>query len=107
MKLPFAAGWAATMLFVILAWVLFRAPTFDAALRIYEGLLGLGPVGSGFKWRTIAAAAAVAVLGPTAWTLVHKLPPGRWLAIVFAVLFVAVLFKIGDDSNYEFIYFQF
>ena len=26
---------------------------------------------------------------------------------VFAVLFVLVLFKIGDDANYEFIYFQF
>jgi D-alanyl-lipoteichoic acid acyltransferase DltB (MBOAT superfamily) len=107
LKLPFAAGWAMTMLFVALAWVLFRAPSFDAALRIYEGLLGFGPVGAGFKWRTIAAAAAVAIFGPTTWTLVHKLPPRRWLAIVFAVLFLAVLFKIGDDSNYEFIYFQF
>jgi D-alanyl-lipoteichoic acid acyltransferase DltB (MBOAT superfamily) len=105
--LPFGLGFAATMLFVILAWVLFRAPSFDAAVRMYEGLFGFAGVGSGFKWRTIAVAAAVATLGPTAWTLVHKLPPRRWLAVAFAILFVAVLFKIGDDANYEFIYFQF
>ena len=57
---------------------------------------------------TLAAAAAlVAVLGPTAWTFVHRLPPRRWIAIGFAILLVVVLFKIGDDANYEFIYFQF
>ena len=60
-----------------------------------------------FKWRTILVAALVAVLGPTAWTFVHRLPPRRWIAIGFAILLVVVLFKIGDDANYEFIYFQF
>ncbi len=34
-------GWALTLLFVILVWVLFRAPTFDVALRVYKGLFGL------------------------------------------------------------------
>ena len=100
-------GWALTFLFVTLCWVLFRAPTFDAALTIYQGLFGLAPFGAGFKWRALAAAAAFAVIGPTAWTLVHRLPPQSWIAVVFAILFVAVLLKIGDDANYEFIYFQF
>jgi len=27
--------------------------------------------------------------------------------VIAALLFVIVLFKIGDDANYEFIYFQF
>jgi hypothetical protein len=35
------------------------------------------------------------------------MPPWRTLAVAWAVLFVIVLFKIGDDANYEFIYFQF
>jgi alginate O-acetyltransferase complex protein AlgI len=105
--MPKAIGCGLTFVFVMLAWVLFRAPSFDAALRVYEALFGLAPLGTSFKWRAIAAAAALAVLGPTAWTLVHKLPPRRWIAIAFAVLFVIVLFKIGDDANYEFIYFQF
>lgn len=52
-------------------------------------------------------AAAFAFIGPTAWALVHKAPPARWLAVATALLFVLVLFKIGDDANYEFIYFQF
>ncbi|HEY8383106.1 MAG TPA: MBOAT family O-acyltransferase [Microvirga sp.] len=106
-KMPTLVGWGLTFLFVILTWVLFRAPNFDAALRIYEGLLGLSGWGFTFKWRAIAIAAAVAIVGPTAWTFVHRLPPHRWIAVAFAILFVIVLFKIGDDANYEFIYFQF
>jgi D-alanyl-lipoteichoic acid acyltransferase DltB (MBOAT superfamily) len=107
LAMPNAVGWALTFVFVMLAWVLFRATSFDAALRIYEGLFGLTTLGSGFKWRAITAAAAIAILGPTAWTLVHKLPPYRWIAVAFAILFVITLFNIGDDANYEFIYFQF
>jgi alginate O-acetyltransferase complex protein AlgI len=105
--MPAALGWVLTGLFVILTWVLFRAQSFDAALRVYEGLLGGTSWGTEFKWRSIAIAAAVALIGPTAWAAVHRLPPRRWLAIGFAVLFVLVLVKIGDDANYEFIYFQF
>ncbi len=52
-------------------------------------------------------AGLVATLGPTAWNAVHRLPPRRSLALAVALLFVLVLLKIGDDANYEFIYFQF
>jgi alginate O-acetyltransferase complex protein AlgI len=105
--MPAWLGWALTMTFVVLVWVPFRATTFDAALHIYKSLFFLAPLGSGFKWRSIAVAAAVALVGPTAWTFVHRVPPKRWIAVAFAVVFVIVLFKIGDDANYEFIYFQF
>ena len=107
LAMPRLLGWVLTFAFVVLTWVLFRAATFEGAMRIYEGLLGLGPVGAGFKWRAIAMAAAVAFIGPTAWAFVHRVPPRPWIAALFAVLFVIVLFKIGDDANYEFIYFQF
>jgi D-alanyl-lipoteichoic acid acyltransferase DltB (MBOAT superfamily) len=105
--MPAVAGWAVTLAFVILTWVLFRAQTFDAALRIYQGLFGLTGWGTDFKWRSIALAAAIAVIGPTAWTAVHKVPPWRVIAVGFAALLALVLFKMGDDANYEFIYFQF
>ncbi|MBP1180099.1 MBOAT family O-acyltransferase [Methylobacterium sp. PvR107] len=105
--IPAPLGWALTSLFVVLTWVLFRATSFEAALAIFKGLFGLAPKGSGFKWRTIAVAALVATAGPTAWAAVHRLPPRRLLAFGFALLFVLVLLKIGDDANYEFIYFQF
>jgi alginate O-acetyltransferase complex protein AlgI len=105
--MPILLGWALTTLFVMLTWVLFRATSFAAAGAIYAGLFGLGELGSGFKWRTILMAAAIATLGPSAWVAVHRLSPRRWLAALFAVLFVVVLLKIGDDANYEFIYFRF
>ena len=91
----------------MLCWVLFRATSFEAALAIYKGLIGLAPTGTGFKWRALLPAAAFAIIGPTAWNLVHKLPPARWIAVLSGLLFVIILLKIGEDANYEFIYFQF
>ena len=105
--MPAALGWLMTFLFVALCWVLFRATSFEAALAIYKGLIGFAPLGTGFKWRALLPAAAFAILGPTAWALVHRLPPARWLAVIAGVVFVLILFKIGEDANYEFIYFQF
>lgn len=107
LPMPAILGWLLTFLFVLLCWVLFRAPTFEAALAVYKGLVGLAPLGTGFKWRALLPAAAFAIIGPSAWALVQRLPPSRWLAVVAAALFVLILFKIGEDANYEFIYFQF
>jgi D-alanyl-lipoteichoic acid acyltransferase DltB (MBOAT superfamily) len=106
-RMPRPAGWTLTMLFVVFTWVLFRAPTFEAALHIYEGLLGLSPLGTSVKWRAIALAAAVACLGPTAWAAIQLVPPRRWMAVGLAVALIAILLQIGDAANYEFIYFQF
>jgi alginate O-acetyltransferase complex protein AlgI len=107
LPMPVLLGWALTFVFVMLCWVLFRAQSFEAAILIYKGLFGFAEWGHGFKWRAIALAAAVAIIGPTAWVLSERIPPWRSAAIGFAILFVLVLFKIGDDANYEFIYFQF
>jgi len=107
LRMPALAGWGLTFVFVMLTWVLFRAETFEAARRIFEALLGFAETGRSFKWRSIAVAALVATAGPTAWAFVHRLPPRRSIAIAFAIVLVVVLFKIGDDANYEFIYFQF
>ncbi len=107
LAMPALAGWALTFLFVAGTWVLFRAQGFGAAMEIYKGLLGLSGVGEGFKWRALVPAALVAILGPTAWQAANGMKPRLWLAILLAIVFVLVLFKIGDDANYEFIYFQF
>jgi alginate O-acetyltransferase complex protein AlgI len=105
--MPPVLGWAFTFLFVMLCWVLFRAVSFEAATIIYKGLFGLADWGTGFKWRAIALAASVAIIGPTAWDMVQKMPPRRIVAVAFGLMLALVLFKIGDDANYEFIYFQF
>ncbi len=107
LHMPQWAGWALTMLFVMFTWVLFRAPTFEAALRIYDGMMGLTSLGHGFKWRSIVIAAAAACLGPTAWAAIQLTPPRRWVAVGFAAALIAVVLQIGDAANYEFIYFQF
>ncbi len=108
-NLPFPPllGAVLTFVFVMLCWVLFRATSFAAALTIYKAMLGFAPFGTGFKWRSLAVASAFAIIGPTSWSLVQRAPVTRWVAALFAVLFVFVLLKIGDDANYDFIYFQF
>jgi alginate O-acetyltransferase complex protein AlgI len=105
--MPMLLGCLLTFLFVMLCWVLFRAQNFEAALLVYKGLFGIAEWGTGFKWRAIALAASVAIIGPTAWDMVQKIPPKRIIAVIFGILLALVLFKIGDDANYEFIYFQF
>ena len=107
LRMPLVVGWLLTFVFVMLTWVLFRAGTFDVALKMFKALFGFAELGRGFKWRSIAVAALVATIGPTAWAFVHRLPPWRSIAVAFAIVLVVVLFKIGDDANYEFIYFQF
>jgi hypothetical protein len=87
--------------------VLFRAESFAASATLYKALFGFAAMGSWFKWRALAVAAAFAFIGPTAYALVERAPPRRWIAVAAAVLFAIVLLKIGDDANYEFIYFQF
>jgi D-alanyl-lipoteichoic acid acyltransferase DltB (MBOAT superfamily) len=110
-SMPDALGWLLTFAFVALAWVLFRAPSFSAATAVYAGLLGLNPAGPGQAamafWPLLALGAALATIGPTAWTLSRSLPPLRWAAALIALVLVAVLLKVGDDSNADFIYAQF
>jgi D-alanyl-lipoteichoic acid acyltransferase DltB (MBOAT superfamily) len=107
LPMPTILGWALTFLFVALTWVLFRASSFDAAMLMYQSLFGFAEWGTVFKWKAIAIAAAVAMIGLSAWDFVTKVPPTRLAAVAFAFVFVLVIFKIGDEANYEFIYFQF
>jgi hypothetical protein len=109
--MPDAIGWILTFAFVALAWVLFRAPSFSAATAIYAGLAGFGAPGTGQAslafWQLLAVAAALATIGPTAWKLSREMPPLRWAAAAVALMLIAVLLKVGDDSNADFIYAQF
>ena len=85
-----------------------RADLRCGAHRSTRALFGFAPLGGGFKWRAIAFAAAVAIARPDRLGLrAQACRRGARIAVAFAVLFVLVLFKIGDDANYEFIYFQF
>ncbi len=105
--LPAAVGWLLTFAFVVATWVLFRAPDLSTALRLGEALAGGAPLGTGFSWRTLAPAAAIACLGPTALVIAGRVRPRPSVAVGLSLLFVVLLLRLGEDANYAFIYFQF
>ena len=105
--MPNAAGFLLTFLFVVLAWVLFRAPSFGSALAVYKGLVAFGRLGDGLPVGPLAVAAVVAMVGPTAWEMVVRCPPARWVAVAVTLVVVVLLLKVGDDANYAFIYARF
>jgi D-alanyl-lipoteichoic acid acyltransferase DltB (MBOAT superfamily) len=105
--MPTVLGWVLTLLFVMLAWPLFRAPTFAAALPIFHGLTSFSAPGALPNLAPLAFGGAVALLAPTTWSLATRLRPSPLLGAILAVLLLVVLVRIGDGENYEFIYFRF
>ena len=109
-RMPAPLGWALTLLFVLAAWVPFRAPDFATALRIYAGALGFAGVGS---VRVPGAAvlllgAAVALLGPSSQAVaLDRARPSPWLAGAAGLAAAGLLLLAGGRVPNEFIYFQF
>ena len=57
---------------------------------------------------SILIAALIAFRGPTSQEVALKrLRPMRWGAAAAALVLCLILLKLGDDTNYEFVYFQF
>ena len=113
-------GWPVTMLLVIIGWVVFRAPTMEQAVYMYEGMAGLnGFVADYDLWlqtdslmyATLAIGILI-VLGPrllrseTGWS--GWLPTAslalRWLMMP---LFALTVLKLTAASYSPFLYFQF
>ena len=107
LHMPALLGWGLTLLFVVLAWVLFRAPSFEVAERLYMTLAGAAPFGAALKWRLLLPAAGFAMIGPTAYDIAMKARPSKGLGVALAFAFVLLLLELGNEQNYEFIYFQF
>jgi alginate O-acetyltransferase complex protein AlgI len=107
LHVPALLGWGMTLLFVVLAWVLFRAPSFEVAERLYMTLAGAAPFGAALKWRLLLPAAGFAMIGPTAYDIAMKARPSKGLGVALAFAFVLLLLELGNEQNYEFIYFQF
>jgi D-alanyl-lipoteichoic acid acyltransferase DltB (MBOAT superfamily) len=110
LSLPPLAGWAATLAFVSLAWVLFRSPDLATASALYASLAGVGGAAVTYDASAVlfVAAAAVALLLPTSQRVVEQwIRPWPWLAVAQAVALVALLLEVGKDRAADFIYFQF
>jgi alginate O-acetyltransferase complex protein AlgI len=107
--LPPLAGWLVTMLFVLVGWVLFRAPTFSVAGSIASSLVGFnGASGHIEQSKLLVVAALASALIPSAHQIIDglKQPVGA-LAIGAALLAVVCLFQEGQGAPVQFIYFQF
>lgn len=107
---PPLLGWLATLVFVVVGWVLFRAADFAAAARMLAAMAGAGSdvVANDDGWYFVAVAAAFAVLGPSNAELAARPRLARRrVALPVALALVACLMRVGQGRGLEFIYFQF
>lgn len=107
--MPKPLGWAVTMLFVLLGWVLFRAASFSIAASIVGSLAGLGGLaGTIASVKLIVAAALASALIPSAHEIINSpRKPHPALAAVGAVLAAYCILEVGQGAPVNFIYFQF
>ena len=108
--MPRWLGWVLTLGFVLVAWVLFRAPDFGTALRVLGGMAGVNGLGRVrvHDGPVMALAVAVALLGPTSQGFaLGRLRPAAWAAVPAGIALVGLLLLAGGRIPNEFIYFQF
>lgn len=105
--IPKPVGWALLTVFLLFTWILFRAPTLAAAWHLVAALM-TGPAPSlPADLRTVAVAAAFALLGPTSQEIADRLRPSDWLAPAAALATLVLLFMLNNGPAYQFIYFRF
>ncbi|MBY4638709.1 MBOAT family protein [Gluconacetobacter entanii] len=109
--MPALAGWVVTMLFVMLSWVVFRAPDLGAARTMLLAMAGMGGhdhAATGHHGVVLAIAMAVAVVGPSSQrAILRDMPPAPWVAVAGGIAFVLLILLIGGRIPDPFIYFQF
>jgi D-alanyl-lipoteichoic acid acyltransferase DltB (MBOAT superfamily) len=112
LRLPRAAAWALTLLFVMGSWVLFRSADFATAGDILLAMAGGHGLGHIWLDREFVAAllggGAVALLGPTSQeAALMQLQPRPWLAVPAGIALAYLLLLVGGRLPNVFIYFQF
>ena len=121
------AGLGATLLIVLLGWVMFRAETVTVALQVYGGMLGLNGLAPGreialmitreslvFLLLGVSVAAFEPRLNRVASTRLAPMPDGDLTAMNTLVpaflmlgLTVVTVMKLAEQSFSPFLYFQF
>jgi alginate O-acetyltransferase complex protein AlgI len=107
--MPKLGGWAITMLFVLVGWVVFRAASFGIANSILLSLTGAGGVGGTLQdVKLLIASALASTLIPSAHEIKNRLSnPHPVFAAAGAALAVYCLLEVGQGAPVSFIYFQF
>jgi alginate O-acetyltransferase complex protein AlgI len=107
--LPAFAGWAITMLFVLIGWVLFRAADFTTATTMLAAMAGAaGWSGSLHNVGLLVIAAVISALVPSAYEIIERRPIlNPAVATAFAVLAGFCVLEVGRGPPLTFIYFRF
>ncbi|MFZ0133389.1 MAG: MBOAT family O-acyltransferase [Desulfobacterales bacterium] len=112
LRLPRPVGWLATLIFVMIAWVIFRADSMATAVAVMRSMVG----GHGMSLDLpevmpplrLVFFALPALIGPTSQRLVtHWFRPRPIYAVAVACALFYLTLRAGDGNYSEFIYFQF
>jgi alginate O-acetyltransferase complex protein AlgI len=109
-RMPALLGWALTLLFVIIGWVLFRSPDFATAASVLTSMAGVHGVGRVHVDNAPVVALAVLaalVLPPSQDLALKHLRASPWIAVPLGAALVFLLLLVGGRVPNEFIYFQF
>jgi alginate O-acetyltransferase complex protein AlgI len=125
-SLPAPLGWLITFLFVVAAFVIFRADSVSTARHVLAAMAGA----DGLSWQVqlaesgwrppllgsilnetamwLAIALVFALVGPTSQTVVRTWLKPRWpVAVALAIVLAYLIIELGGEGGAEFVYFQF
>ena len=117
-SMPVLLSRVATLLFVCMAWVIFRAADFDAAVSLYAGQLGLHGWALGEAMRVVLQPSHIAaillglacIVAPLLRETVRRRTPAALLAVadLWPVCgFVFAMALVASRKAVPFLYFQF
>lgn len=110
-ELPIFFSWLLTFLMVVIAWVFFRAQSFNAAISLLKSMSGVSnnsthPVADPFLGiLSIILLIGWILVAPNTQQIAMKLPHKRIIAMGASIMLVVGILGLGQSEN--FIYFQF
>ncbi|WP_158090102.1 MBOAT family O-acyltransferase [Kiloniella majae] len=112
-QLPKTISWMTTLLFVMIAWILFRAPDFNVAMGMILSLVEVNQFGVttgnyGANPFLLVIAAGAALMGPTSQKIALKSNYNTpFVAAPIALALILIIIQVGSQTHPDFIYFQF
>jgi D-alanyl-lipoteichoic acid acyltransferase DltB (MBOAT superfamily) len=112
LRMPRPLAWGVTMLFVVIAWVFFRAPSLASAFAMLQAMAGLNAAGAvqaagldSWAGAILAAGLAIAALKRNSNAMAREFRPAWSSAIAVTAGLVASILQLGKVA--PFIYFNF
>jgi D-alanyl-lipoteichoic acid acyltransferase DltB (MBOAT superfamily) len=108
-RMPAPAGWALTVIFVLLTGVIFRAGSLDAAWNIFQGLgVGLN-LERGKHLLSLVIVPMIAFVLPASQDIIAFLTrrPRPWLFVLAGITMLFILLDLGERNVVGFGYFKF